>query len=530
MKSSIKSSTNTTKKAKDIFLFLCMGIIFLFALIIALFLAYYSVRFSYYSSTDYRRAAYLIPDSPLWNLGTFLAVICITLLLDRLFKKLGKQERKAGYSFLVLSCIFYVCACLIWVNKLPYYPDGDQLNATAAAYYNRHGNFTMFQKTGYIGKFPYQKGLVFLYEILFGLFGDFCYAVAARFHILLGVITLIFGYLFVEETAAHSFAKVLFCPLFLLCAPYMILTPYTYGDLPSICFSVVLFWAMQRYGRLERKGYLALSCVMAACSLLMRVHTWIALIALCLALLVHSVRRKSLRPAVCGLLICVCALGCVKVLDYSYVLRSGYEPDPGAPMILTLAMGLQENENGPGTYNNYQTSTLGQVDFDYDAASQIARDDIRKHLEHFAADPGYAVTFFKTKALLQWTEPTFETLQSTHSFDEEKAVPACITKVYEGEWHDLLTTFADRYQSVIYLGFLCYLPLFWKRRKENITCYIPLISIIGGFLFSLIWEAQCRYVLPYYLFMLFYAADGICSVADRMYFLMHKIRCYLTAD
>lgn len=513
-----------TKKAKESFLFLCMAIIFLFSLLIALFLAYYSLRFSYYSSTDYGRAVYLIRDFPAGNLITFGVVILVTLLLDRLFQRLGRQEKMAGYLFLALCCLTYICVCLIWVGKLPYYPEGDQLNATAAAYYNRQGNFSMFQKTGYIGKFPYQKGLVFLYEILFGLFGDFCYAVAARLHIIMGVITMIFGYLFVEETAAHSFARILFGPLFLLCAPYIILTPYAYGDLPSICFSMVLFWAVLRYARSSQKHYLVLACLMAACSLLMRVHTWIVLIALCLAMALLSLVRKSFRPVAAGFLITLCAFLAVKGLDYSYVLRSGYEPDPGAPMILTLAMGLQENENGPGTYNNYQTNTLSSVDFDYDAASAIAGEAIRERIRSFLADPDYAVTFFKTKALMQWTEPTFETLQSTHSFDEEKPVPACITRLYEGEWHDLLTTFADRYQSVVYLGFLSFLPLYWKRRRENIACYIPLISIIGGFLFSLIWEAQCRYVLPYYLFMLLYVPDGICFLSNGIKLLLSKCR------
>jgi hypothetical protein len=248
---------------------------------------------------------------------------------------------------------------------------------------------------------------------------------------------------------------------------------------------------------------------MASCSLLMRMHTWIVLIAIVIALLLSALQKKSLRPVLAAVLILASAQGSVKLLDYAYELRSGYAATSGAPMILTLAMGMQDNDNGPGTYNNYQTSTMSSVDFDSEAATAIAQENLQKNLKHFASDSSYAVWFFKTKLLMQWTEPTFETLISTHSFDEERVVPEWIEWIYYGSWHDPLIRLADRYQSIVYLGFLLFVPVLWQRRRENIAEFIPLISIVGGFLFSIIWEAQCRYVLPYYLFMLLYVPDGI---------------------
>lgn len=492
----------------------CMSILFLFVLFIGLFLAYYSTRYSYFSSTNYHIPVYPIKDSGLLNLVLFAGICVLSLLLSRLFDRAGKRQRLMGYVFLGICCLLYVVFCLIWVTDLPYYPSGDQLNATAAAYYNRKGNFIMFKTSGYLGKFPYQKGLTFLYEILFALFGDFCYSTAAHMHIIMGVITMIFGYLFVEETSFRSICKVLYCPLVLFCAPYLILTPYTYGDLPSVCFCTVLFWALLRFGRTGKFRYAVLGSLMAALSLLVRLHTWIVLIALVIGMLLVALQKKKLAPLLAGALVIATSLCSVKLLDVSYALRSGYEITQGAPMILTLAMGMQENEGGPGTYNNYQTSTLSSVDYDNQAASEIARENLQESLSRFAEDSSYAVWFFKTKLLMQWIEPSFETLISTYSFDEEKPVPEWIEKVYFGSWHDPLMRFADRYQAIVYLGFLLFIPVFWKKRKENAAGYIPLIAIVGGFLFSIIWEAQCRYVLPYYLFMLVYVPDGICQAGE----------------
>lgn len=496
-------------KPTETMLRLSICVLFSFALLISLFLAYYSLRYSYYSPTDYQVRIYPVRDNVFLNLLFWGIIVLICMLLDSLFARFGEKQKTVGYIFLGICCILYAAVCLIWVEQVPYYPHGDQLKATAAAYYNLDNNFVMFKKTGYLGKFPYQKGLTFYYEILFTLFGDFCYGVAAKIHIIYGILTMIFGYLFVEETSFHSICKILYCPLLLFCAPFVILTPYTYGDLPSICFSTILCFAVLRFSRTLRFRYVVLSCFMAAASLLMRMHTWILLIAVVIALFLVALQKKIFAPILAGILILTSSFLAPKLLDYSYALRSGYEITEGAPMILSLAMGLGDNYLGPGVYNDYQTRTLSQVDYDNDAAALIAGKDIEDRLQAFREDPAYAKWFFRTKLTMQWTEPTFETLIAAHSFDENKEVPEWVEQVFSGFYHDKLVRMADRYMSMVYLGFFCFLPVFWQRRKETFAANVPLIAIVGGFLFSIVWESQCRYVLPYYIFMLMYVPDGL---------------------
>lgn len=506
--------SNNKKSISGQFTGICMAILAVFTLFIGIFLAYYSLRYSYYSPTSYEGPVQLIKDNTFLNLTAFASVVLLSMILQWLFAKLGDRQRLAGYIFLGFCCLLYVVAALIWVSELPYYPSGDQLNATAAAHYHLDGNFSMLKETGYLGKFPYQKGLTIFYELLFWIFGDFCYPIAAKIHILLGVITMIAGFFFVEETSFHSICKIMYCPLFLLCVPYLILTPYAYGDLPSICCCTVLFLALLRYARTGNNLYVILCCVMATISLMVRMHTWIALIAVFIGLFLVAVQKKKLTSVLAGVLIIASVFGTTKALDYSYAARSGYPITKGAPMILTLAMGMQDNEGGPGTYNNYQTTTMYEADFNRAKASEIAKANLEENLSYFAQNPSYAKWFFKTKLLMQWTEPSFETLLSTHSFDEELPVPQWISEIYYGKYHDPLLNFTDRYQSVVYLGFLFYLPVLWRKRKENAASYIPLIAIVGGFLFSIIWEAQCRYVLPYYMFMLVYVPDGYLQICE----------------
>lgn len=45
--------------------------------------------------------------------------------------------------------------------------------------------------------------------------------------------------------------------------------------------------------------------------------------------------------------------------------------------------------------------------------------------------------------------------------------------------------------------------------------YALLIGVYGGFLFSLLWETKARYVFPYLLFLLPYAAAGIERLTEK---------------
>ena len=68
-----------------------------------------------------------------------------------------------------------------------------------------------------------------------------------------------------------------------------------------------------------------------------------------------------------------------------------------------------------------------------------------------------------------------------------------------------------------------FFPLYaFKKESGNSIGLIPEITIIGGFLFSLIWENQNRYCLPYYIFMLVYVPEGIMQIGSCIDFLINR--------
>jgi hypothetical protein len=49
----------------------------------------------------------------------------------------------------------------------------------------------------------------------------------------------------------------------------------------------------------------------------------------------------------------------------------------------------------------------------------------------------------------------------------------------------------------------------WQKKEIPTALWLPLIGIVGGFLFSIIWEAQSRYVFPYYVFLILFVPMGL---------------------
>lgn len=85
---------------------------------------------------------------------------------------------------------------------------------------------------------------------------------------------------------------------------------------------------------------------------------------------------------------------------------------------------------------------------------------------------------------------------------------ALVQSLYEGAGNQRLTDFMNLYQSLIYGGVLAFTVVALKKRFP-LKYHVLLIAVFGGFLFSILWEAKARYVFPYFLLMIPYAAVGI---------------------
>ena len=82
---------------------------------------------------------------------------------------------------------------------------------------------------------------------------------------------------------------------------------------------------------------------------------------------------------------------------------------------------------------------------------------------------------------------------------------------HAGERHT--TGYMNQYQQLIFLGVLLSCVFLWCKR-DILQC-LPVLVILGGILYHLLFEAKSQYALPYFILMIPLAAYGFCSLFKR---------------
>ena len=134
------------------------------------------------------------------------------------------------------------------------------------------------------------------------------------------------------------------------CFPLFFYVTFVYGEIPSLTYSLIAVWMYLEYKRAgKRRKYLYFGgcCVACALACLIRNNSLILLIAFSGLWIVEGIGRKRWQPfAAMGMLIAVFLVS-RWVLHSFYEERAGIQLNEGAPMILYVAMGMQNGQCAP---------------------------------------------------------------------------------------------------------------------------------------------------------------------------------------
>jgi hypothetical protein len=174
-------------------------------------------------------------------------------------------------------------------------------------------------------------------------------------------------------------------------------------------------------------------------------------------------------------------------------------------------MGMQESSRANGWYNGFNFDTYQNSGMDEEAANAESLDAIRERLAYFKEHPGYAAGFYLGKELSQWADPTYASRQATLATYGGRT--AALDSLYEGSGSKIFIEYCNLYQNLLYLGTLVFCIVSLRRGKRQkaaaLPMYLGLIGVVGGFLFHTVWEANARYIFPYSLLLIPYAAAGL---------------------
>lgn len=478
--------------------------------LIFLGLTWYAMRYTYYMCPGGSEFPIIERDS-MWK-NILAAGIAAVLLATFLFAEERADIRKQQWigRFMTAAAMLWVGGISIWwILSADRPPVGDQAFVYGGASYFLSGDYGFLHKGAYMGMHPHQLVLTALCELLFVFAGPSNYFAIEVWCVAMAVGTVYVGYRLVLELTDHMAVAVGYDLLMMGCLPLIFYTSWCYGDIPSIFCSLTAAWMLIAYSKHGKIKHLLFLVAAVTLALMFRKHSLILLVALCIAAVLYALKHQDMKIVLAAFMAVVLFEASYQGIFKMYEIRSGVEHEEGIPFNCWIAMGLQETWGTYyGWYNDFPKSLYLQMEFDEEQTKMAAAQEIQDRLEIFQNDPDYAGLFFKEKILSQWNEPLyqalfFNSLQAYGQRADETSLAYKIGGVHYGKMLKL----SNLWQFIVFFGMLCYL-IFAVKKDSNILQHVLVVTMIGGFFFSLLYEAKARYIFPYYVMMFPFAVYG----------------------
>ncbi len=455
---------------------------------------------------------------PLWfHLPVIAILFAGILFIQKLEETCLKKLRR-----ILLPTVFGALLCgggiLLIFGRL--IPAADSYSVYAIGESFAEGNLAAIQPSGntYLSFYPQQIGLIAYYELVIRLWnllplGAPAYHVIKLLNILLAWGIVYFQYRSVSVITSSEKAKVTYLLLAMGNLPLMFYTSFVYGEIPSFgFFSMGLYFLLSHIFQEAKTKKLVVSIFSFTLSVMLRKNTLILIIAVLLAIFFHWMKTQEHRLAVYGVILAVLTVSVLPSVQKIYELRADNYLLPGVSAYSYFAMGMQESPRGNGWYNGFNFNTYMETGLDNELTDAISKERIQMRLENFSRNPGYAFSFYRDKLLSQWTDGSYACRQAIVSAFHNRT--GMFASLFDGALGKAFTEYCNIYQCLIYIGVLVF--LIRNRTSRNLPLYIGIIGILGGFLFHLIWEANSRYILAYFLLMIPYAAMAtVCPCAKK---------------
>ncbi len=467
-----------------------------------------------------RRNEYIVLEHhSMWRLLLITAVFGLVIFLAGLLY--DKLLYKCNRNFLLGGiCVLALLLGLYWVGACGSAASADQGMVCAYANAFLDGDFHGFNKGQMLARLNHWLGLVTVLNALFRIFGYGNYMAFQYVNALMLPLIIFCGCQIIRKIYPdNGKAEYYYLLLSATCFPMYAYTAFVYGELTSTAMSLLAAWlllsCLEKFSVPKMIG-LALASGLAV---QLRKNTLIILIAFGIVVMVRLIGRPSWKILVTGLSI----LAGVVLLHWTVwgLYRDYWDEEARAiPAILWVSMGLHETDGQhPGWYDHSPYVIFAQNGDSVEIATQEALESIGEHLDKFRRDPAYAWYFFTTKINSQWQAPMYQSIVLNNTIVRPQSRIAQM--IYNEELlGKMIKLYMKAFQLYMYGSVLFYLVIHWKERMP-IEKYVLLIAIFGGFLFSIIWEAKTRYILPYLLIMIPYFAMGL---QDIDHFIKYRTR------
>ena len=425
-------------------------------------------------------------------------------------------RRRAGRRAFAAALALWTAAALCFVLAVGLLPRADSALVIEAAKRFAAGDFSPLEGE-YFSRVSYQLGICLPLEGLARLLPGLdlnllmqalnCAISAALMALLCGLAGGLSG------DACTSGAAAL---LYLAFVPMLLFNMFVYGVLPMLLLCVLAMRCFARCARTGERRFGVLYALLIGAAAALKPNAMIVMLALLICAAVHALQRKDGFLLLCAALSAVLCFALPAGVIRLYELRAGVTLAPDTGMLLRLAMGMQDSVIAAGWYNGV-IEEYWPLSVTPEMEKAAALEMLAARLREFAADPAGAWAFFKEKCLTQWAEPSYDILWYGAVCGKSGRFNGLAHAIFRdgSPVRALLAGYMNIFQQAAYvLALIGTCGMIREKRTEAVQLMLP-VTVLGGFLYHMLFEAKSQYIYPYMLLLLPLAAAGMDLLAGR---------------
>ena len=425
-------------------------------------------------------------------------------------------RRRAGRRAFAAALALWTAAALCFVLSVGLLPRADSALVIEAAKRFAAGDFSPLEGE-YFSRVSYQLGICLPLEGLARLLPGLdlnllmqalnCVISAALMALLCGLAGGLSG------DARTSGAAAL---LYMAFVPMLLFNMFVYGVLPMLLLCVLAMRCFARCARTGERRFGVLYALLIGAAAALKPNAMIVMLALLICAAVHALQRKDGFLLLCAALSVVLCFALPAGVIRLYELRAGVTLAPDTGMLLRLAMGMQDSMIAAGWYNGV-IEEYWPLSVTPEMEKAAALEMLAARLREFAADPAGAWAFFKEKCLTQWAEPSYDILWYGAVCGKSGRFNGLAHAIFRdgSPVRALLAGYMNIFQQAAYvLALIGTCGMIREKRTEAVQLMLP-VTVLGGFLYHMLFEAKSQYIYPYMLLLLPLAAAGMDLLAGR---------------
>lgn len=460
---------------------------------------------------------YQVMETAKYKWDNPLLLLLATAGIFFFFYWIMKSERidKTGIRKLMLVYSALICLFIVLLFRCVVTCDSGLISDIAVEFLE--GNYEAFSQGQYLYMYPFQIGLAAMLEFIYQVFGIENFIVFELINIVSILVILdrlgrITGELFGDERICRIEA-LLSMGMF----PLFLFSTFVYGDIIGWAFGVCGIYLIIRYLKTGRWQELLKTSLLLSVGIIVKSNINILVVAAVIAVILRSIEEKKYKMLLWAVGIVLISQAGIRAVSEAYALRAGLEEYPrGIPKIAWIAMSMQQGDEGGyacGWYNSYNWNVYSENNYDQELAARACVENLKQSLGKFLHEQRYALDYFYKKFTSQWNVPTFQAMITNewNSRHAENLSPLADFFIY-GTGRSILYEIMNIYHFLLFLctGVYCW----FSRRNWSLEKAYFVLNIFGGFLFHMIWEAQSRYILGYFVLMLPLAAFGLNKILN----------------